>query len=85
MAKKTVLLKYSVSGDRSFPIDMLRYDAAWPASEADSREIVSSMDVGRTTDRRVVLLHEDRDLKWQPSGARWQSFGWRLGTVERLS
>lgn len=63
---------FIVSGAGEFPIDMLRYDACWPASEADSSEITSN---GL---RRVALRH--RSL-FPLTPGRWNSFGWKI--VER--
>lgn len=33
-------ITFDVRGTGAFPVDMLRYDACWPASEADSHRMV---------------------------------------------
>lgn len=65
--------EYFVTGRGDFPIDMLRYDGAWPASGEDAA--------------RLVLLDDRRDLRSvrlrsynAPTLARWMSFGWSVGT-----
>jgi hypothetical protein len=56
-----------VAGVGAFPIDMLRYDSAWPADQ----ESVSYMDAkGR---RRIKLCSYAL-----PTPERWSSFGWRI-------
>jgi hypothetical protein len=69
--------RYKVSGTGTFPIDMLRYDCAYPASS----EAVSRMAVGRfdpapegreRRERRTVELQSHQ----LPTLDRWKSFGW---------
>ena len=69
------LYRYRVSGTGHFPIDMLRYDCAYPASS----KAVSAMH-GRTIGagyrscevRRTVELRSHHP----PTRDRWSSFGW---------
>lgn len=67
MSKQTYWT-YSVSGSGAFPIDMLRYDGAFPAQSSDSRMI-------RDTEQRTINLasHAHR-----PTVARWASYGWTV-------
>jgi hypothetical protein len=60
-----------VEGSGEFPIDMLRYDSAFPAEERDSSAIQKD---GR---RRVVLLRRGVGAS-EGSHARWRSFGWPI-------
>lgn len=74
--------KITVEGAGQFPIDMLRYDQAFPASEADSAII------SQQADQRVVNLERISGVNI-PAGAtlgRWASFGWRVVscTVDRM-
>ena len=63
---------YEVEGVGSFPLDMLRYDAAWPRnSESVSQMNMSS---GNTVDRCVVGLQSYNILTL----ARCLSFGWNI-------
>ena len=71
---------YLVKGSGTFPLDMLRYDEAWPARGEDVDEM------GRSCERVVELLSTAK-----PTVARWESFGWSVweqakgfGRFERL-
>lgn len=68
--------RFRVAGHFQFPLDMLRYDSCWPASQEDvcklSRKAEGILDLG------VELLHADRTRAWKPTDGRWQSFGWRV-------
>jgi hypothetical protein len=59
---------FRVVGRDKFPVDMLRYDRCWPATDADSIAITTS------SDARTVVL---RGLK-VPTLDRWRSFGWEV-------
>lgn len=72
--------EYTVTGGLSFPVDMLRYDRAWPAQERDAGEIHAALDRHRGAERRTVHLH-GLDA---PTKARWASFGWRVLAPRRI-
>lgn len=57
-------------GRGMFPIDMLRYDQAWPSSSADADRIRESFTPG-TGPWEVKLSTADRAA---PTIARWASF-----------
>lgn len=66
----------------SFPLDMLRYESAWPASVEDSYNI-----------ERIVSNHGVRDTvpditlrTWNVgiTPERWMSFGWRVIEQRRV-
>lgn len=61
---------YMVAGDGKFPIDMLRYDGALPATGADSERIANSAFL---VGNKVAL----RSLK-EPTVERWNSYGWAV-------
>ena len=69
--------KFTVEGGGQFPLDMLRYDGAYP---------VSSSDVSAMTDRgrRRVSLATAHPTKGNNglTPKRWQSFGWVVVSVE---
>jgi hypothetical protein len=67
-------MTFAVVGAGMFPVDMLRYDKAWPASESDSRLISNSFT--DPVQHRIEL----RSLK-EPTPARWRSFGWTVVAV----
>lgn len=66
---------YVVEGSGDFPIDMLRYDCAWPKTEGDSHSISHWRDV---KPRRVTLSKYHVDTQPQIGAPRWLSFGWRV-------
>lgn len=75
---RNVTYEYKVRGVGGFPIDMLRYDHAIPATEQDSVQISASLgthfmgEPARTA--RIVSLISD----FPPTPARWASFGWQV-------
>lgn len=80
------LYEFTVVGNGSFPVDMLRYDQCWPAKEAtDSVALATSlMRVNSYKDdqRRNVTLIGLR----APTEGRWQSFGWKVeGNVRKMT
>jgi len=61
-----------VEGSGEFPLDMLRYDSAFPMTEKDSS--IAAHQYGK---RRVALiLRGVNDLG--PTEARWLSYTWRV-------
>ena len=84
MRKLSTSLKWEhfaeITGNRAFPIDMLRYDSCMPATERDARTIedVSNPMVTRPGGLTwTVRVRKHSDLKgngyWNPG--RWESFG----------
>lgn len=68
---KRYLHKFSVRGIGRFPIDMLRYDACYPASGQDSAKI------NDIRERRVIeLVAVHHSKAFEPTAARWNSFCW---------
>ena len=64
-----------------FPVDMLRYDYCYPASENDSAQIAFSFDLRKSkvkpSELEVTLCrYAHRD--WSPTDGRWESFGWEV-------
>lgn len=64
------LRTFTVEGTGDFPIDMLRYDACWPATPTDSAVIQY-----KNTERRVVL---EMMSSFPNTPKRWESFGWAI-------
>lgn len=63
---------------RPFPIDMLRRDQCWPATESDSQQIVFSQnDAWGMSEARYVSVFSVRTLR-DMTLARWESFGWEV-------
>lgn len=74
------LYVYNVTGSGPFPIDMLRYDQAWPKSEGrDSAAIESSFLPRQGARVREITLGSHTT----PTEVRWKSFGWTVDKVSR--
>jgi hypothetical protein len=58
---------YTVTGSGIFPLDMLRYDAAWPT---DTNSVL------RMDDKDLRVLHLTSIQ--EPTKERWRSFGWQV-------
>ena len=75
------VVRFSVTGNGDFPLDMLRYDQAWPASPEDAAKISRRFDpsdnfgVRRDT---VELCRLARKWREGPCVPRWASFGWAV-------
>jgi hypothetical protein len=67
-----------------FPLDMLRREGCFPATEEDSAKIamtLSSLGRSITTpeERRIKLATVKHGWpKWHPTDGRWISFGWEV-------
>lgn len=60
-------------GHGVFPVDMLRYDHCYPASQ----DAVSAM-ICERNERSVELARVTNGKPPDPTIARWESFGWRV-------
>jgi hypothetical protein len=73
-ARPQTRFEYWVTGGMDFPLDMLRYDSAWPATGED----VAKLDFAG--DRRVRSIKLFSYI--MPTLDRWSSFGWSVGTAD---
>lgn len=76
MPDKTYTHTFIVEGSGAFPVDMLRRDRCFPATEADANAI----DLCRfdSLPRSIVLHRPEGGRWWMPNYGRWQSYGWRV-------
>lgn len=65
-AKPYVFIVEPVMPNNSFPLDMLRYDSAWPVDSTSVAHIHDGQGL-------VMLATYAR-----PTKARWLSFGWKV-------
>ncbi len=70
---------YMVQGHGSFPVDMLRYDAAYPTGRGDMNAIARSYTDIRYMEQAKLELTSLRP----PTEDRWASFGWRVLEMRR--
>lgn len=82
--RKLYIVRFTVTGTGEFPFDMLRYDGCYPRHESEARRLGSSYARGNLPEGRRVFELESRGRPnhWEPTAARWQSFGW---TVDQMS
>ena len=64
---------FRVEGTGTFPFDMLRYDACWPARGTD----VINLAWASSWSPVILLLQSHR----KPTADRWASFGWTVDIV----
>lgn len=77
--------KFKVRGKYPFPVDMLRHDYCWPASEEDSGKISRTFeDTAKMEVVEIELRREVGNKKFLPTSGRWESFLWKVveGSVE---
>lgn len=83
--KRIELIGYQVRAPRAatFPLDMLRYSASWPASAEAAAQIERSIrgEVSEQRGNQAVDLqtYEDpRTFEFASFVKRWHSFGWTV-------
>ena len=78
MEQETAFItRFFVIGDGEFPIDMLRYDRCFPATEEDTWEITRSFR-DPLAKRRIELIRVGRNPVG-PTVERWQGkFLWKV-------
>jgi len=69
---------FYVTGRGAFPVDMLRYDRAWPVDHAAQRMVVAE------AGSREVITGMFRCVD-QPTFARWSSFLFAAGLYDPRS
>lgn len=74
----------------SFPVDMLRKEQCYPATENDSGTMAETMDLKRYSkgkDRNKhwsITLRARQNKDWSPTYDRWRSFSWEVLEYKRL-
>tara|TARA_Y100000034_G_scaffold129812_1_gene186979 strand:+ start:642 stop:938 length:297 start_codon:yes stop_codon:yes gene_type:complete len=81
MAKvKVEIYTFKVAGAHSFPIDMLRYDQAWPRDESESGLIADKLgDFGTPPSEGVTVV--TLQSIHPPTPGRWSSFLWTVTEI----
>lgn len=79
------ITQFTVRGGSHFPVDMLRYDACYPATSDDAVEMAKTPRYMAPSDleefkkpRLVRLCSRQPNARWTPTEARWLSFGWQV-------
>lgn len=83
MHQPKFMLTFTVTGDRPFPLDMLRYCTAWPCRTEDAQTIAETYNETLPQETRNVRLCMFVDsTKADPvQCARWRSFGWHTNVT----
>ncbi len=71
-AIRAYFTRFTVTGGGRFPMDMLRYDSAWPDTSEDAR-LLNEEHGERTVTLRHVSVHSKG-----PEVRRWMSYGWKV-------
>jgi hypothetical protein len=77
-AQKVYFFRVRVQGRVPFPMDMLRYDRCFPASEGESYKIFSTIKRENDGPVLVELVAVSVRPDWAPTDMRWASFSWRV-------
>ena len=75
------LIRFKVKGRFDFPVDMLRYDACWPADVEATSHMEYSFKEPSREGYEVTLAHWAANSNWEPTHGRWASFGWNVTEV----
>jgi hypothetical protein len=74
--------RYVATGTGRFPLDMLRYDSAWPATEHDANILDTHLTCGGTVPFEGVQLKRAQiDAHSMPAIDRWRSYGWHVALL----
>ena len=74
MPTKNKIITFTVQGTRPFPLDMLRYDCAWPKTQRDVNVIQGEHLPLRP---RTVTLQSACGAG-KPTVERWATYGWTV-------
>ena len=68
--------EFTVTGIGPFPMDMLRYDQAWPKTKEDGDTILTTYRPENCLAEFQITLLTDGAFGAGPTTARWESHGW---------
>lgn len=84
---KPMTTRYTVQGRGAFPIDMLRYDACYPATEQDAgliEDLLRHPHIDRNPHEVTIETHRTpRTHAVIVTWGRWESFGWTVTEATR--
>jgi hypothetical protein len=76
------VVRFTVRGRGTFPVDMLRYDCCYPTSSDGACSILTHYtDSEYNKERKVELSMVVEHKNQRPTEARWISFGWTVENV----
>jgi hypothetical protein len=74
MKERVEWITSTVVGVGPFPIDMLRYDRAYPSGSDSANAISASLGRYSRTGAQRITLRSPQPL----TTGRWESFGWKV-------
>lgn len=74
MKETAYFTSFTVTGSGPFPMDMLRYDQAWPLTSEDAQKVTASFADGPGFVKWEVRLSMVKRAKGGPTVERWKSF-----------
>lgn len=78
--------EYAVAyGKFAFPVDMLRYDRAFPVTESDSLKIERTIRADNDGPLAVIVGRHKSSPPGRFTADRWKSFGWAIREFSTLS
>jgi hypothetical protein len=72
----------TITGRGTFPVDMLRYDSAYPATETDAHDVERTFFDMSNTPYRIKVAKRGTSKTDTFTAGRWQSFGATVETIE---
>jgi hypothetical protein len=89
-SKALYVTEFTVTGARSFPVAMLRYDMCKPVDEynatlaSNSGDFETEMQKPIRAIRMAFTTKSAREHKlYAPTVARWNSFGWTVNAIKK--
>ncbi len=76
---KVSFYTYTVSSKFDFPIDMLRYDCAYPISADDAASLAESI---RGEHKKIISINLGSHR--EPTSERWSSFLWTVTDIVKF-
>lgn len=82
---KLLFTRWEITGKGAFPIDMLRHEQCWPATDQDSKKIRFSLHPGTENIIQMIEVETFREgigfARRQPDYKHWSSHGWDASLV----
>lgn len=72
------LHRFVVRGSWPFPVDMLRYDQCYPATETASAELANLSSRATGMGNVAIELESRQERSWKPMYRRWESRCWHV-------
>lgn len=80
---KLLFTRWEATGKGTFPIDMLRHEQCWPATDRDSKKIAFSLHPETENIVQMITVETYREGfdGRKPDYRHWASYGWDVSMV----